>query len=110
MPIACGVDQAALMPGAGLLYQVDVQLLQLSARGVAEAGEILSRADDVREGKRGVALEAARQLLLQLVLQADYFRHAERAEILHCTATLPGLGGTDNPLYCAVQGAANIRG
>jgi hypothetical protein len=32
---------------------------------------------------QSVALAAAHALQLQLVLQADYFRHAERAELLH---------------------------
>lgn len=67
------------MPGQAFLDEVDVQLLQLASRGVAEAGEILSGADAVREGERRLTLEAARQLALQLVLQADDFRRAERA-------------------------------
>jgi len=37
---------------------------------LAKAGEILSGADDVREGERRVTQETTRQLLLQLVLQA----------------------------------------
>jgi len=64
-------------------HQVAVQLLQLSARSVAEACEILRGADHISERQRGVALEAPRELLLQLVLQANDFRHTERAEILH---------------------------
>ena len=40
-------------------------------RPLAKAGEILNGADDVRERERRVTQETTRQLLLQLVLQAD---------------------------------------
>src|ERR671937_1503981 len=82
-PIAGGIGDATCMPTEAFAQQVDVQLLELPARRVAIACEILGRADDVGEDKCGVALETAHELALQLVLQADDLRHAERAEILH---------------------------
>jgi len=77
------------MPSETFAHQVDVQLLQLPAGSVAEPCEILSGADDVRERQRGLALDAARELQLQLVA----------CESLACAATLPGRRRTDNPLY-----------
>ena len=64
----------------GLAEQVEVQLVQLAADGVAEAREVRRRADDVGERHQQRALEATPQLVLQLVLQTDDLGHAERAE------------------------------
>ena len=76
-----GVDDAALQRPETLAQQVEVQLLQLAPGGITESREIGRRADDVGEHQQHLPLETARQLLLQLVLQADDLRHREGAEV-----------------------------
>jgi len=99
--VADGVDDASLRVGGGLAEQVEMQLVQLAADRVAEAGEVGRRTDDVGEHHQQRSLEAAPELVLQLVLQTDDLRHAEGAEVDHRRAS------TRTALI--VMGAAGVR-
>ncbi|MBV9889903.1 MAG: hypothetical protein JO090_03340 [Rhizobacter sp.] len=60
-----------------------MELVQLAPNGVAEASEVWRRADHVRERHQERALEAAPELLLELVLQPEDLGHAQGAEVDH---------------------------
>ena len=100
--VADGVDDAALRIAGGLAEQVEVQLVQLPADGVAEAREVGRGADDVGEGHQQRPLEAAPQLELQLVLQTNDFRQAEGAEVEH-----GGGCADDRPIVLRAPGATS---
>ena len=78
-----GIDDAPFGIARRLPEEVDVELVELAADGVAEAREVRRRADDVRERHQERPLETAPELLLQLVLQPDDLGHAEAGEVDH---------------------------